>query len=90
MRDIYRTIEHLERRPFRTLDRPSSSNTAPPRENYKPKRPKVYAWRAPAGDTSDAEENKRSLQGKLKGNEIVECGITAQVKAVKETKGAAE
>jgi hypothetical protein len=30
------------------------------------------------------------LQGKLKGDEIIECGITAQVKAVKETKGAAE
>jgi hypothetical protein len=29
------------------------------------------------------------LQGKLKGDEITECGITAQVKAVKETKGAA-
>jgi hypothetical protein len=30
------------------------------------------------------------LQGKLKGDEIIECGITAQVKAVKETKGIAE
>jgi hypothetical protein len=30
------------------------------------------------------------LQGKLKGNEIIECGITAQVKAAKETKGATE
>ena len=31
-----------------------------------------------------------TLQGKLKGDKIIECGITAQVKAAKETKGATE
>jgi hypothetical protein len=40
--------------------------------------------------TNGAEAMFVMIQGKLKGDEIIEAGITAQVKAVKETKGAAE
>jgi hypothetical protein len=40
--------------------------------------------------TNGAEAMFVMIQGKLKGDEIIEAGITAQVKAAKEAKGATE